>query len=276
MAENPLKVPQDRRVWDIFSAHFRLHRDVPPLTRLRELVTAFAQLPYENLTKILKADECGSPERSRRHPAEVVADHLAYGAGGTCFSLTATLLHLVRSLGWRAEPLLADRRYGENTHCALLVWLEGQPHLIDPGFLILDPIPLDTSQEVRVPTAFNELVLSPRSDERRLELSTISQGRRTYRLTFKTSPAEESEFLGAWDASFDWDMMHYPVLTRMDGGRQLYLQGGRFQTRSLAGVERMEVPPGEATRRITAAFGLDPRLVARALATLRRHGDDYG
>jgi hypothetical protein len=62
----------------------------------------------------------------------------------------------------------------------------------------------------------------------------------------------------------------------MDGGRQLYLQSGRFQTRSLAGVERMEVPPGEATRRITAAFGLDPRLVARALATLRRHGDDYG
>ena len=45
-------------------------------------------------------------------PAEVLADHEQCGAGGTCFSLTAAFLHLVRSLGWKAEPLLADRRYG--------------------------------------------------------------------------------------------------------------------------------------------------------------------
>jgi arylamine N-acetyltransferase len=276
MADSPLTPPPDRSVLETFLQHFGVPPDGPPLIQLRDVVAAFAELPYENLTKIIKVDACGSPERSRRHPAEVVADHVAVGAGGTCFSLTAALLHLVRSLGWRAEPLLADRRYGANTHCALLVWVADRPHLIDPGFLILDPILLDTTRETHVPTVFNELVLTPQAGGQRLELATVSHGRRTYRLTFQTAPADEGDFLRAWDASFDWDMMHYPVLTRVRGGRQLYLQGRRLQTRCREAVDRQEIAPDALPRRITAAFGLDSQIVARALAVLHRQGDRHG
>jgi arylamine N-acetyltransferase len=276
MADSPLTPPPDRSVLDTFLQYFGIPADGPPLVQLRNVVTAFAELPYENLTKIIKADACGSPSRARRDPGEVVGDHVAAGTGGTCFSLTAALLHLVRSLGWRAEPLLADRRYGANTHCALLVWVADRPHLIDPGFLILDPIPLETTRETHVPAAFNELVLTPQASGQRLELATVGHGRRTYRLTFHTAPADEGEFLRAWDASFDWDMMHYPVLTRVRGGRQLYLQGRRLQTRGRDAVDRQEIAPDALPRQITAAFGLDSQIVARALAVLHRHGDCHG
>jgi arylamine N-acetyltransferase len=276
MADSPLTPPPDRSVLDTFLQYFGLPPDGPPLAQLRNLVTAFAELPYENLTKIIKADACGSPGRARRYPVEVVSEHVAAGAGGTCFSLTAALLHLVRSLGWRAEPVLADRRYGANTHCALLVWVADRPHLIDPGFLMLDPIPLDTTRETLVPTAFNELVLTPQVGGQRLELATVSDGRRTYRLTFQTAPADEGEFLRAWDASFAWDMMHYPVLTRVRGGRQLYLQGRRLQTRSREGVDRQDIAPDALPRQITAAFGLNSQIVARALSVLHRQGDGHG
>jgi arylamine N-acetyltransferase len=276
MADHPLAPPEDRRLLEVFLKRFHLSRDLPPRRLLREVATAFARLPYENLTKIIREHETGRGDAARRWPADVLADHWAYGTGGTCFSLTAALLHLLRSLGWQAEPILADRRYGANAHCALLVWLDGQPHLLDPGYFIVDPIPLATQSPLHLPTAFNELVLQPQAGGDKLDLTTVSQGRMTYRLTFKTAPADAGEFLRAWDASFDWDMMHYPVLTRVCDDRQLYLQGDRFQVRSRSAVARQEVPTAELAARIAAEFGIASEIVTRALTILKRQGESCG
>jgi arylamine N-acetyltransferase len=274
--ENPLTQPDDPRLLADFLAYFGLRSDVEPPQLLRGVATAFANLPYENLTKIIKSSDTSIVREARRLPNEVLSDHWAFGTGGTCFSLTATLLYLLRSLGWRAEPLLADRRYGENTHCALVVWLEDRPHLIDPGYLIVDPIPLELDDETRITTSFNELRLSPQRNADKLDLSTVGQGRQIYRLTFKTSPADVGEFLKAWDASFAWDMMRYPVLTRVRGHEQLYLQGERFQTRDRQDVRRVTIPSNALVGRIAAEFGIDARVAARALAALKRKGEPYG
>ncbi len=83
------------------------------------------------------------------------------GSGGTCFSLTATLLALVRSLGLRAEPILADRPYGERTHSGLIVWIDDRAHLVDPGYLLTEPIPLEADLLIEKPTSFNTVILTP-------------------------------------------------------------------------------------------------------------------
>src|SRR5262249_11967835 len=198
------------------------------------------------------------------------------GTGGTCFSLTAALLHLLRSLGWQAEPILADRPYGPDTHCALLVWIDGRPHLIDPGYLLIEPIPLLSDGEQRIPTSFHEVLLTPRAGGAKLDLHTLSQGRSTHRITFKTEPADPGQFLKVWDASFAWEMMRYPVLTRVAEGRHLYLQGNRLQTRSREAVHRTEIAPAELAAQIAATFGIDARVTARALAVLHRKGEPHG
>lgn len=268
--DNPLAEPADRAVLEAFLAHFGIPRDLPPRDLLRRTIAAFARLPYENLTKIIKHDACGSAESSRRAPLEVVADHRSWGAGGTCFSLTATLVHLVRALGWRAEPLLADRRYGPDTHSALVVWLDERPHLVDPGYLIVDPIPLDVPATQRIATSFNQLVLTPRDGGERLELSTVQNGSATYRLTFRTQPVDAGQFLRAWDASFAWDMMQYPVLTRADQSGQTYLQGRRLQHRTQSGVDRQELSDDELIDRIAAEFGIAREVARRALTVLKK------
>ena len=238
-----------------------------------KVATAFSSLPYENLTKVLKHDREGGVVR--RGPEEVIRDHLRLGSGGTCFSLTAALLHVLRGLGLRAEPILADRHYGENTHSALLVWLEGHPHLLDPGYLILKPLPLpgDRDLEQRVPTSFNELLLRHRERGSKIELHTLQQGATSHRLTFKPEPAEDREFLAAWDASFGWEMMRYPLRTRVAGSDQLYLQGSRFQRRSHREVERSELATAED---IARNFGLEEGLVEKALAAFSRRGERHG
>ena len=271
MTENPLADPaHTSAALRSFSEHFQLELGAPEKTLVEDIATAFSSLPYENLTKILKHDR--EEGVARRGPEEVISDHLRMGSGGTCFSLTAALLHVLRGLGLHAEPILADRHYGENTHCALLVWLDGQPHLLDPGYLILKPLPLpgDKDFEQVVPTTFNELLLRHKNQGSKIELHTRQQGAISHRLTFKPEPARDGEFLDAWDASFGWEMMRYPLLTRVQGGDQLYLQGARFQRRSQEDVERSELFEAED---IARAFGLEANLVREALAAFSRRGE---
>lgn len=243
------------------------------LENLRALLAGFSRIPYENLSKIVKLERSGSVEAARRTPIEVLREHGSLGAGGTCFSLTFTLLELVRSLGFRAEPILADRHYGADTHSALLVWLDGRAHVVDPGFLIVDPIPVETSRETHVRTAFNELLLQPRQGGERLALHTLSGKQRSERLTFKLDPVDPAQFLRAWDASFGWDMMRYPVLTRVDEQEHLYLQARRLQRRGAGGVEREELDPIHLARTIRERFGVSEQLAHRALELLARRGE---
>ena len=270
MLQTPLSPPSDGELLARFLSHSSLSPKTAPKHLLRKVVQAFSGLPYENLTKIIKQASLGSGERSRRWPAEVVTDHLASGTGGTCFSLTATLLYLLRSLGWRAEPILADRHYGENTHCAVVVWIEEQPHLLDPGYLIVTPVPLtDSNDATEIETGFNQLLLSPSCGEERRSLYTLQQGGLNHRLTFKIEPADPGEFLKAWDASFDWDMMQYPLLTRIRGHEQLYLRDNRLQIRSHDSLQRQEIAPDLLINQISSEFNLDASIVTQALLILK-------
>ena len=122
MTKNPLARPEPGSpTLEVFRKYFHLEPQESAALLVENVATAFSSIPYENLTKILKQDHEGQ-RAARRCPEEVIEDHIRLGSGGTCFSLTAALLHILRALGLRAEPILADRHYGDNTHCALLVW----------------------------------------------------------------------------------------------------------------------------------------------------------
>jgi arylamine N-acetyltransferase len=248
----------------------------PRIDLLTEVARAFSRLPFENLTKIIKGAEAGRVEKARRTPGEVLADHLTLGAGGTCFALTSTMLHLVRALGFPAEPILADRRYGADTHSGLLVWLGGKPHLLDPGYLIVQPLPIPASGEIRISTPFNQLILRAQDGGARVELYTLQSNQSTYRLTFKAKPVDAGEFLRAWDASFEADMMRYPVLSRVVGNQQLYLQKKHLLIRGANETRTAEVPPEQLIAEIARQFQIAPAVVAKALSVLRSKGETRG
>lgn len=276
MFSNPLAPPHDRRLLSSFSEHFALHQCSSETEQLAALAAAFARLPYENLTKIIKAAESTSPGEARRPPEEVFRDHLAFGTGGTCFSLTATLRHLVRSMGLPADPILADRSYGANTHCALLVRIEGRPHLVDPGFLILRPIPLDSIGARELSGSPPGLSLVRQPGTANLDLYSLHPGRRAYRLTYKTEPVDAGEFFRVWDESFGWDMMRYPLLAGIQDSCQLYLRGKFFQVRTGQALQRAGVASGDLAAHISSQFRIDPSVVSRALSILKDQGEPYG
>lgn len=230
---------------------------------VEQVCAAFARMPYENLTKIVKREEVIGPSSARRLPDEVINDHLTYGTGGTCFSLTAALVAVLRHFCVEAHPILADRRYGPDTHCAVLVSFGGRRCVVDPGYLIHHPIPLPSDVPVRVANRFNVVELVPEGDAR-TALYTRSGNDRKYRLTYKTVPVDGETFGAAWDRSFGWEMMTYPVLTRTTAAEHYYLQGGELRVRRGDRTERRRLEREESGQFLSDAMGISPHIIEQA------------
>lgn len=200
--------------------------------KIPQIAQAFSALPYENLTKIIKADAVVNSRSAMRLPDEVIADHLRWGTGGTCFSLTAALIAVYDALGIEAQPLLADRHYGVDTHCGIAILHGGDMFLVDPGYLLFVPTPLPSVAATSIALGYTTIELHPQGGGSRIELITIVKGSRKVRLAYKRAPVDPVMFEQAWITSFTWEMMTYPVLNRTSAGKHLYLQGDTLAIRS--------------------------------------------
>ena len=84
---------------------------------------------------------------------------------------------------------------------------------------------------------------------------------------------DPGEFHKAWDASFHWEMMKYPLLTRTAESKQIYLKGSRIQISGAETMEKQNIRMDKLVGKIAAEFHIHPALVARAIAILRDRGD---
>ncbi|PID56207.1 hypothetical protein CSB45_12595 [candidate division KSB3 bacterium] len=235
---------------------------------LKKLCTAFSSIPYENLTKIIKSDSVLSPVSAKRMPDEVLHDFLRYGCGGTCFSLTATCIALLNAFEFDAFPILADRSYGSDTHCALLFPQAGEFLLLDPGYLITTPVALPTTAAVTCSNGVNRFELVPEAGGTQVELYTLSQNSRRFRLSYKISPVDGPAFRRAWERSFAWEMMTFPVLTRYCQGAHYYLQGNTLRIRNAAGSRKEQLASAEDQALVSLNLGIDAAIMSRALSLL--------
>lgn len=234
-------------------------------TLLFKLGDLFACMPYENLTKMIKSDSGLSAGHAKRLPDEVIRDYLHYGAGGTCFSLTATFIAVLSALGIEAHPLLADRRYGTDTHCALMLAQEGAFFLLDPGYLLFQPVQLPTHAPVNIPAEMNTLELAPKQTGRQVDLYTVVNRDRRFRLTYKVAPVDGPTFGRAWERSFAWEMMTYPVLSRYQGGVHYYLQDTMVRIRRPEGSVKQTFTGDEQCQFMHRTLGIHTTIIHRAL-----------
>jgi hypothetical protein len=238
------------------------HRDL----LINRVAEVFKTVPFENLTKIIKADSVVSAASAMRHPDEMLGDYLKWGTGGTCFSLTASVVAVFDSLGIEAYPVLADRHYGPNTHCGLMIVQPGGGVLLlDPGYLLFAPVQIPKEQPLFFDTGFNRVELHPVNGGTRLELYTSVRGNRKLRLTFKLEPVSDAAFGKAWEQSFAFEMMTYTVLTRTVNGCHQYLQGNILATRDSQRTQRLTLTPEKQVEFYTASAGMDKTIVTRAL-----------
>lgn len=261
----------DKTILDSFLQRNAIDLSLNKIQLLQRVADAFSRIPYENLTKIIKSEGVIHPRSAMRYPDELLGDYLRWGTGGTCFSLTAAIIAVYNAVGIEAHPVLADRYYGPDTHCGLvLVTAEGLM-LLDPGYLLFVPTLLPGQKPVTVDTGYNNIELVPILNGEKVELYTSVKGNRKLRLVYKTAPVASETFEKAWEQSFAWEMMTYPVLTRVSAGQHQYIQGNKLSIRTETRTQRLELTPEMQMDFIATNLGINREIVKKALGVIN-HG----
>jgi len=238
------------------------------VTFLRQLAKNFSQLPYENLSKLIKIGQLSDPSRALRLPEEVVTDHFERNFGGTCFSLTFLFDRILRFAGFACYKVMAEMRSGRNVHCLVIVEERGSKYLIDPGYALYEVIelPKQGKTSVACPHAVVEIVAD---GEGRYDLWTVDPSGRKWRYRFEDVPVDEGDFERYWIESFARPTLSNVCLTRLTPQGHIYFRKDFFKFTSLETVTKRRVKEG-IERVVAAEFGIDGQWVNQALEVLNR------
>jgi len=258
----------------IFERHFGLIRGRSARDDLRLLLRHYSRIPYENLSKIIKVARYQELEEKFRLPLEVIQDHIEHRLGGTCFSLTYFLEQILRCWGYPCYKTMAHMAAGENIHCVIVAEVGGESCLVDPGYLLWEPLPLSRGgpQVLSAPQGRLELRYDGRGEE--YHLFTCNARGRKWRYRFRPCPVSEEEFRRHWVASFSRPTLHDILLNRLTEQGLLYIRGHHLRLTSLA-EERKENIRRDLHRQVERWFGIDPRWVEEALSVLERQRREW-
>lgn len=265
--------PQLSRATDLFLELYGVRPGPAGLSLLGDVSARFSRLPWENLTKYLTKHRDGA---RRRLSTEVLEDHARLGSGGTCFSLTNALRRIVTDLGFASYPVMADMRHGANVHCGLLVDLDGRRFLLDPGYLVPEPVSLRPGETTRIAMQGQWLEYRAVEGVGQYEMHTINErGEDVLRYRLRPQQVPESEFARHWLESFESTGMNGLHLNRIAGGRRLSAHDLNLRVddgRDKLNIKLRDGYVGEVSDR----FGLHPDLVGEAYGAWKRTRDVPG
>ena len=260
---------QHRDGAEAFRRHFVVPSRKPDQELLETVLRAFSRLPYENISKIIKHHLATDPISKLRLPGEVMDDHVRFGLGGTCFSLTFFLETILVHAGFRCYPVLADMRVGPARHCALVVYLGGARFLVDPGYVLDRPMEMGPDQPRLCHSGHSgvELVRRTEAGVDTVDLYTFTRDEKKWRYRFVDRPVAPAEFLRHWLDSFSWNSMHGLCLTRVEKDRLVYIHNTHMRETTFGGSRNSNIRY-RVHQTIRDVFGIDPDRVESALASL--------
>jgi len=261
----------DTKAADLFFDSLDFSPKSGSLSALGDVAEAFSRLPYENVSKVLKTADGQTPDDWRRYALEVIEDHLQYGFGGTCYSLTDFLRKVVATLGFASQPLLADMPTGVDRHCALLVNQGGENYLVDPGYLICKPVTLPETQTT-IDTPRGKLLLVRNKQNGSYILNSVeSDGSLKLRYVLKADPVAEPVFVDRWNKSFYWPQMDQIIITQYTKQGQIYLHNSHLRLMDGEKVEKKNVRQTLETE-VSKQFGISEKKIieVRSLINSRR------
>ena len=155
--------------------------------------------------------------------------------------------------------------------------LSSNSYLLDPGYLIFDPLQMPLPQPFGTSEAF--FPLSPncvrlvRPTLESMELWTGGAGApMKLRFEYPVEGVSVEEFKHHWNESFYREMMTYPVLNRLDRekGIQYYYQKGNLVVRSSTGSQMKRIEPADRVQTLSDIFKLSPSIIEQALQILEK------
>jgi arylamine N-acetyltransferase len=258
-----------------FWERYSLDELTPDFAQLSRIAGAFSNLPYENVTKILKDARSITVRQKLRGTEEVLQDHLRWNTGGTCFSLCNALISILENSGFPAFIAMADMHYGSNIHCAVIVPLHGKRYLIDPGYLLHEPMQLPKEgADVKRKTVMNTVIIRY-EDINTFSLFTLESAQLKWRYRLHAVPVSTEDFERYWVHSFSLNSMEHVTLSRLEKNGRLYFRKGRLE--KVNGIQRIQSAVGDTeASELSKVFGVPADLILNAREILltrpRSHG----
>ncbi|OWV19021.1 hypothetical protein [Fibrobacter sp. UWB3] len=287
------------------------------MKKVVDLCNQISNITYENLTKIIRLEQTGSATGARKLDDSDQNDIDSWMGGGTCFSMTWHLYQTLTDMGFKPRLVMGHKRKERNIHCALILpdpddsvvtpgqlfstnvtptsmssrpcagtgsplsslvsSLSSNSYLLDPGYLIFDPLQMPLPQPFGTGEAF--FPLSPncvrlvRPTLESMELWTGGAGApMKLRFEYPVEGVSVEEFKHHWNESFYREMMTYPVLNRLDRekGIQYYYQKGNLVVRSSTGSKMTKIEPADRVQTLSDIFKLSPAIIEQALQILEK------
>jgi len=250
------------------------------MKKVVDLCNQISNITYENLTKIIRLEQTGSATGARKLDDSDQNDIDSWMGGGTCFSMTWHLYQTLTDMGFKPRLVMGHKRKERNIHCALILpdpdgSLLSNSYLLDPGYLIFDPLQMPLPQPFGTGEAF--FPLSPncvrlvRPTLESMELWTGGAGApMKLRFEYPVEGVSVEEFKQHWNESFYREMMTYPVLNRLDRekGVQYYYQKGNLVVRNATGSKMTKIEPADRVQILSDIFKLSPDIIEKALNIL--------
>lgn len=260
MPESPFRL-DPRLVEDVLAA-LEVSPAPPGPGFLQALFARFnARVPFENATKILRDADVADPAAKPRTPDVFWDDHLAHGAGGTCFARVAAFEALLSSLGFECRIALGRVRE-DFDHAALLVQTPAGHVIADVGF----PLPaLLAARAGTTEAPTTDLVVTDTDRGWRVAYDGgVPEGPRE--LEIFAGPLPPAELAARWRATFRRGSSFLTaVVLRVDRGERL-LSFARGELRVDDRHTRLTIPlAAPRARALSDAFGVDEAVLARAL-----------
>jgi len=250
----------------IFFDFFQIPRQKCDINLLHTILLHFSNLPYENLSKIVKySDHFDAPERIRM-PEEVINDYIDHRLGGTCFSLSFLLESILVNQGFICYPVIAHMSRMPNSHCALVVLMDNQSLFVDPGYLLNHPMELnkDKMRVYRTTHTGVEVVFNKQNEN--FDLYTFNAQQLKFRYTFQNKPLSLEAFLQHWHASFQWSGMRDICLSQVRQDGMVYVNGDYLQVQNTLGKQKGRV--ADIHKLVNEHFHISAEWVEKAHAAL--------
>jgi arylamine N-acetyltransferase len=253
-----------------FLDYFNIKPSSPDLLYLEQILNNYTNLPYENISKIIKLGQDFTTDNRIRLPNEVIDDHEKFHFGGTCFSLTFYLQSILLFQGFNCYPVMADMRNQPNVHCALIVLYNQKKYLVDPGYLLTRPMEMSKDNPRLYKTSHTGVELRFAKEDERYHLYTFDRQQVKWRYQFIDRPISAAELLKHWQDSFYKGTMHGIVLTKVQKDGMIYMHNDYLKITSIEGQQTQRLKSNYFSV-VQNTFGFDPQLIEQAQEAMQRN-----
>jgi hypothetical protein len=169
---------------------------------------------------------------------------------------------------------MAHMSAGENIHCVIVAEFGVDRYLVDPGYLLWEPLPFPSGgpQACHTPQGGVELQYDPASGY--FHLFTFNARGRKWRYRFADRPVPQDEFRQHWIASFSKPTLHNILLNQLTEKGLLYIRGNHLRLTSMEEERKANIRQ-DYHRQIHDFFGIQPRWVEEALWILNKQRQEW-